>query len=171
MARYRGAVGWVSVPRRGFIILLLEPGANSPLRLKEFDKGFSPPEGIHHSSTWKYARDQIPTPDLRIEFQSPGGDSSFFYPLSCGVSCKEVEDDPHRFSPPEGIHHSSTNALRSAGYNKNEFWAYGFSPPEGIHHSSTDPELLAAGIEWAFQSPGGDSSFFYEARKMGILPR
>ena len=94
-------------------------------------------------------------------FQSPEGDSLFFYPY---VSDREVQEF-YRFSPPKGIHCFSTCSdpacwdkfmadvvsvprrgfivfLRLSSEDKPMGGHMGFSPPKGIHCFSTRVEQL-----------------------------
>ena len=92
------AISLVSVPRRGFIVFLLETA-----KIKtEITQGFSPPKGIHCFSTQGSHGHGDPRPGH--QFQSPEGDSLFFYPKNRAAFDEAVK----RFSPPKGIHCFST---------------------------------------------------------------
>ena len=63
---------------------------------------FSPPKGIHCFSTW-LVRSGV-SPLASVAFQSPEGDSLFFYQ----IMGETTESFTVRFSPPKGIHCFST---------------------------------------------------------------
>ena len=93
-------------------------------------KSFSPPKGIHGFSTCIY--DSGGTGSVQLgtaEFQSPEGDSWFFYPQSN----KRSSAWQSGFQSPEGdswfFYTHATQARRSDQAR--------FSPPKGIHGFST----------------------------------
>ena len=149
--RHRKEVRFVSVPRRGFVVFL-PGGKNAHFQVPK--TRFSPPKGIRCFST----REGIP-----VNKASAKG-----------------------FSPPKGIRCFSTHVL-SMGLR---LTALGFSPPKGIRCFSTWPIVLLmawcaallvsvprrgircfstssnkqfnTSMRITFQSPEGDSLFFYQ---------
>ena len=171
----------VSVPRRGFVVFLLRP-SSSPLRTSLRRSSFSPPKGIRCFSTTQRPPLNYCAPDA---FQSPEGDSLFFYE----VLCHEHQIFSSSFSPPKGIRCFSTFAIRFefilsavvsvprrgfvvfllAPWAVDEIRFNSFSPPKGIRCFSTCPGQ--AGVDGSimrgFQSPEGDSLFFYFSADCG----
>jgi len=129
----------VSVPRRGFIVFLLV---------------FLPAETKERMGQ-----------RVRVRFQSPEGDSLFFYWTLSRFDCKSWVS----FSPPKGIHCFSTCSI---GYVTGWELRTSFSPPKGIHCFSTRGKELRVELKLdEFQSPEGDSLFFYRGEVSKVISR
>ena len=145
----------VSVPRRGFIVFLLKPKHKH----KQNKGGFQSPEG---DSLFFYDPGGGRKSSGVSVFQSPEGDSLFFYAIEA-VGAKTLTTT-HVSVPRRGFIVFLRGAMASclAPILKS------FSPPKGIHCFSTCLDSIRqrrGGISILFQSPEGDSLFFYENSK------
>ena len=87
-------------------------------------------------------------------FQSPEGDSLFFY---VGSSVDMWAEAVHEFQSPEG----DSLFFYSMKCHPRSPLPSSFSPPKGIHCFSTETYRKIANELERFQSPEGDSLFFY----------
>ena len=150
----------------------------SELRLR-----FSPPKGIHCFSTSSSRCSEsgwlVSVPrrgfivflhEVRVvdgcadpAFQSPEGDSLFFYGDFCA---RGIVKRVLGFSPPKGIHCFST----CYGLYAIACFGCAFQSPEGdsLFFYNRDSELSPEQVI-GFQSPEGDSLFFYWTRRVEEL--
>ena len=142
---------WVSVPRRGFVVFLLR---NQHQRSRRPHPVSVPRRGF-----------VVFLPDVAVQphsdelrFSPPKGIRCFSTTLSTAPKSRRGDC---RFSPPKGIRCFSTPKGKGGDHAKPD----GFSPPKGIRCFSTgglfDLMEIAEDEIAKFQSPEGDSLFFY----------
>ena len=163
------ALALVSVPRRGFVVFLPLKGGDKLWAREVAEVAFQSPEGdsLFFYETAKCSRCGAKI----IEFQSPEGDSLFFYQEVRRISADRM---PKVSVPRRGF----VVFLPWVSVKVRRCGQPGFSPPKGIRCFSTkltkNTQTSSTGGEW-FQSPEGDSLFFYRildsfARGLGDLP-
>ena len=142
----------VSVPRRGFIVFLPTEACTAVTassRVSVPRRGFIVflPAEIEACT-----ERTIPS-----SFSPPKGIHCF----STRSAGTRANSGPSRFSPPKGIHCFSTSAGEKDG---GPLAQRSFSPPKGTHCFSTRRKRHSAVSFPSFQSPEGDSLFFYSWR-------